>query len=428
MMYDIIYYVYVLFFGAYVSVKLARGIVGAQEWKTISVVCPALLAAQGMILQLWGIDMVWKLYPAIVHAPLMLANIFLLKTKWDTALVSVMISYSVCQLLRWVGLVIDLLALLPAIALLIHLLFCHALLLLFNKYCIGAIHDIIDRSAHLRRWFGALPVLYYVYEYFMMYTQNRFARFLALGELLPTAMLLFFVLFAMIHQREIEKREELEKQAVLLEAELMQAANEIALLHVIEEKTAIHRHDLRHHLLMVENLLSTDRPAQASAYIHEVIGEIESVVPVRYCENELVNLLVSYCRGKAEKAGIALAAKTHLPNQLPVSDTELCVMISNGLENAIKAVSALTDGAEKRIELFCSVKQNNLLVEIKNPYAGEITIQNGLPMAKNGEPHYGCRSIQSIVQRRNGNCIFDAANGVFILRIAIPLSAVSESA
>ena len=49
-------------------------------------------------------------------------------------------------------------------------------------------------------------------------------------------------------------------------------------------------------------------------------------------------------------------------------------------------------------------------------------MKNGLPLAQNGEARYGCRSMQSIALNRNGDCLFDAANGSFILRIAIPLA------
>ena len=72
-MYDILYYIYVLFFGVYISVRLACGSVGPKERRLISVLCPVLLMAQGIFLQLWGIDTVQKLYPAIVHLPLTVA-------------------------------------------------------------------------------------------------------------------------------------------------------------------------------------------------------------------------------------------------------------------------------------------------------------------------------------------------------------------
>lgn len=421
MMYDILYYIYILFFGTYVSVKLACGTVASREWKAISVICPVMLIAQGVILQLWGIHMVQKLYPVIVHLPIVLVMILILKAKWDTALVSVMISYSLCQLLRWVGLMTDSFGLFPILSAIVHLALCHLLLLLLSLFCLGAIHDVIVRSAYLRKWFGALPILYYLYEYFMLYTQQRFAHYLALNELLPTAMLLFFVLFIIIYQREIEKREEAERQTFLLEAELSQAAGEIELLRVIEEKTAIYRHDLRHHLQMIDHMLATNHSVQASAYIREIVGEIESVAPVHYCENELVNLLISRFKGKAEEAGITMAVKAALPSDLAIPDPEFCVMIANGLENAINAVSKLPDNMEKRIDLFLDIKQNNLLMEIKNPYEGEVAIHNGLPVAKKQEKRHGCRSIQSIALRRKGDCIFEASNGVFILRIAIPL-------
>lgn len=101
---------------------------------------------------------------------------------------------------------------------------------------------------------------------------------------------------------------------------------------------------------------------------------------------------------------------------LNLPDTELCVMLSNGLENALNAADLLSAGAEKYIEVFCGTRQSNLLIEIKNPYQGEIVMRDGLPQAANKERSYGCRSIQSIVQRRKGVCTFDAAQGVFVLR------------
>lgn len=263
--YDVLYYAYILFFGTYVSIRLACGCVAAKEWKSVLCLGLALLMAQGMTLQMWGIDMVWKLYPAIVHLPITLTIIFVLKAKWDVALISVMIAYSLCQPLRWIGLVLDELGIYRGVSLLFHLCLCQLFLALFDKFCAQSIHHLIERSAPVRRWFGALPVLYYIYEYFMMYMHDQLADFLPINELLPTAMILFFIMFSIVYHRQSEKRDAYERQALMFEAELSQAANEIRLLRVIEEKTAIHRHDLRHHLTQHLPCTADQRPHRGDA-------------------------------------------------------------------------------------------------------------------------------------------------------------------
>lgn len=418
---DILYYIYILLFAEYVSIKVACGSVASREWRVFALICPLLLILQGVCLHLFGMNAVWMLYPLITHIPTVLAIIFLLKAKWSTALVSVVISYTICQLLRWIGLVIDAFELIPAAALIIHLSLCQLLLMLLNRYCLRPIHDVIESSSRLLIWFSALPVLYYLYEYFTIYTHQRFVHYLALNELIPTAMVLFFILFVIAYQRETEKREHVEHQNTALETELAHAAHEIDMLRVIEDQTAIYRHDLRHHLMMIDSLLSVDNAQQAASYIRKIVDEIEAIVPVRYCENETLNLLLSAFAGKSTSAGVSLSVKANLPQNLNLPDTELCAILSNGLENALNAVRLLQDHPSKTIDVFCGIKQNNLLIEIKNPYAGQITIRDGLPQPDDHKRHYGCRSIQSIVQRRNGVCRFDTTNHIFIMQVALPL-------
>ena len=118
---------------------------------------------------------------------------------------------------------------------------------------------------------------------------------------------------------------------------------------------------------------------------------------------------------------MSINIRASLPKELRLPETELCTLLSNGLENALNAVSALPAESEPAIDFFGGIKQNHLLLEIRNPYAGEIAMQDGIPLASGPERHYGCRSIQLIVQRRKGDCSFEACDGVFVLRIAIPL-------
>ena len=94
------------------------------------------------------------------------------------------------------------------------------------------------------------------------------------------------------------------------------------------------------------------------------------------------------------------------------------VLLSNGFENALHAVSKL-EASLKWIELYIEIKQDNLLIEIKNPFVGEIVMQDGLPITKRANHGSGCRSIQTIAKQNRGGCVFETEDGVFILRVYI---------
>ena len=64
----------------------------------------------------------------------------------------------------------------------------------------------------------------------------------------------------------------------------------------------------------------------------------------------------------------------------------------------------------------------NLLIQIENPFPGEIFWQDGLPCARQEEHGLGTQSIRSVVRSHGGEAIFRGENGFFQLRILLPNS------
>lgn len=123
---------------------------------------------------------------------------------------------------------------------------------------------------------------------------------------------------------------------------------------------------------------------------------------------------------QSQRQGAVLTVDASLPNDVAISDTELCSLLSNGLENALHAVADLP-ADRKQISLYCGVRQNKLLIEIRNPCAGPIAMRDGLPISDREGHGYGCRSIQAIAQRNGGLCVFSARQGQFLLQIMLPV-------
>ena len=138
--------------------------------------------------------------------------------------------------------------------------------------------------------------------------------------------------------RNLSEKHEIEAEQAALTQRLASSEERIAMLNESEVQTAVYQHDMRHHLNAIDGFLAAGKPQQAEEYIRKVRSDIERITPKRYCDNELVNLLCSSFAGKAQRMGVRLEVDAKLPRELSVSDTELCAVLSNALENALRAV------------------------------------------------------------------------------------------
>ncbi len=184
--------------------------------------------------------------------------------------------------------------------------------------------------------------------------------------------------------------------------------------------------DLQDDINAIDGFLAAGKPQQAEEYIRKVRSDIERITPKRYCDNELVNLLCSSFAGKAQRMGVRLEVDAKLPRELSVSDTELCAVLSNALENALRAVSDQPE-ADRWVTLYCGVRLGKLLVEIQNPCAEGLVMRDGLPVSERAGHGYGCRSIQTIAERRGGLCEFRARGGIFSMQLVLPVKAAAKT-
>ena len=231
--------------------------------------------------------------------------------------------------------------------------------------------------------------------------------------------LIYGLLIYTFHMAHAVTESELTK--AIQSQQLDAAKTQIEFLREAQMRTAIYRHDMRHNLAAIDALLSAGNVQKTRDYINQVQSGIEALTLRHFCENNLVNLLCSSFSDKAERAGIRLTVDTVLPEALHISDMELCAIVSNGLENAFRAVGEL-ENDRRWIELHSSIRQDKLLIEIRNPYAGQVSYEDGMPVSNREGHGHGCRSIRSIAQQHRGVCLFEAEDGVFVLRVVLPMN------
>ena len=309
-------------------------------------------------------------------------------------------------------------------AMLLSNLLTYALMLLLAQFVFRRSfnHFVKYADGRIVALFSLLPLLYFIYMFASM--NMDFSAFTSvrghLVRLMPTILVLasYFLMMNVYH--ELQEKRRLDVEALALRESLDAAEVQMARLKESAHQTAVYHHDMRHHLNMIDGFLSAQKPEQASEYIHRIQEDISTISLRRYCENEAMNLLCSSFAEKAASMGVQLTMEVSLPKELSLSDTELCSMVSNGLENALHAVEEL-DKNRRWVQVSCRIRNSNLLLEIKNPYRGTVRMQEGVPLSARENHGYGCHSIQTIARRNRGHCLFEPKDGVFTLRVALPL-------
>jgi len=204
----------------------------------------------------------------------------------------------------------------------------------------------------------------------------------------------------------------------LLAAQVSALEGRITATQAAEETIQIERHDLRHKLLTVEDMIERGEKEDALAYIHTLQGEVGYAKPERWCANPLLDAVFSSYFAQARRQGIRVKAKLAIPETLTVDSSELSTVFANALENAIHACVALP---EEQRELLCTcISHPSLMFEIANPYTGEVRFdQAGLPMASAPGHGIGTRSIAAFCEKHGACCVYEAKDGWFHLKLAL---------
>lgn len=103
---------------------------------------------------------------------------------------------------------------------------------------------------------------------------------------------------------------------------------------------------------------------------------------------------------------------------------DLFSLLGNALDNAEEAVRTLEDADKRAISVSIFSGHGVAILQVENFYEGQLTFVDGLPVTTKGDPEYhgfGLKSIRSTAQKYGGAVSVQADNGIFLLRVTLPL-------
>lgn len=411
-----------LLFGVALSVNFAGIEHTRKNNLVVGCACIILFFVQFSCCWLFGTDYTLKLHPPIIHIPMILFFTIYLKRPWSIATVSVLSGYLCCQAPRLIGS----LARAAFESRLADHIFCIVAVVpayyFLKRYVVGSISELMEKSTKSRVLLGAVPFFCYIFVYVTtIYTDTFYKGTKWAVQFVPSIISVFYFLFIILYYAETQKQVDAQRERDMLTAQLHLAKTEFTTLRQLQNCTAVYRHDMRHHFTFLQGLATDGNIEGIKEYLKTTQSDIDAITPVRFCENETANLILSAFSTRAEQKGVLLSVEAKLPATIPLSDTEFCSLLSNSLENAIAAAAACLDSRCKTVTFKAMVHKNKLLISIDNIYSGEIRMKSGLPQSPFEGHGYGTRSIMSIAEERGGQAIFSAEGGVFNLKIMIPL-------
>ncbi len=408
-------------FGMVLSAEFCDIVWTRKKAAALSCCIAGILLLQGLIYFRFDAGIVVKLYPFITHLPLIVALCILHRScVWPV--IAVLTAYLCCQLRRWLALfVVAVFAGGSVMMNITELILTLPILILLIRFIAPAVRSVSHDPLPLKCQFGLAPALYYGFDYLTrVYTDLLLDGVLAAVEFMPFVCSVTYLFFMVLTSGERKTRRQLEQTQAVLHLQIEQAVREIAVLRESQEKTSAYRHDMRHHMQYLSSCIENGQYRQAQGYIQEICSRIEANKVTVFCENEAANLIFSAFAKRAEDGGVLMQIRARIPQLLPVSETDLCVLLSNALENALHAcLEQREKGRAGVIEVSVYDRNGTLFLQVVNSCGENVPFENGLPVTGRAGHGIGIRSICAIVEQYGGIYTFSAEDGQFILRISI---------
>ena len=131
------------------------------------------------------------------------------------------------------------------------------------------------------------------------------------------------------------------------------------------------RHDYRNVITSALILMENGSQEKARQILSELTERISATSETPYCAIPVINAVLTEKAAICGKQGILLRTELLLPAVLQVDDFDLCIILGNLIDNAIRACGGKNEKPEPEtgpeIRLYAGVVQGYLVIKCENP-------------------------------------------------------------
>lgn len=237
------------------------------------------------------------------------------------------------------------------------------------------------------------------------------------SEYAALALVLLFGVWMAVRNRRL-LRDQAELQSVRLQYRF--ARESAAQARASIEQVRSLKHELRHHVETLNALYRAGDRERLGAYLSQLGAAGDALPSLYYTEHFLANAILAGKLGPAQTRGLRVDCRAHLPPELPMADADLCILLSNLLDNALEACQQVEDPSARFVELELELRRDLLLVRCINAAPPRPSGGGFVTTKADSKSHgLGIPAMRRVVEQYHGVLELSQEGTRFILRAAL---------
>lgn len=242
--------------------------------------------------------------------------------------------------------------------------------------------------------------------------EDSFIIYISLG-IIGINIFMFYTLNNTLKRENIIKKEKFFHEKV---------QNQLKVYHSISENLSENRkrtHEFKNHLICIQALVEKENYGELKKYVSQINHTLTLTTDVINTNHIFINAILNSKYREALKKGISFSLKINDLSQIILSDTDIVIILSNLIDNAMEAC---IDCKDKIIKLKFVLENEQIILSVKNNYYYTPIKKNGQFLTRKPNPSehgMGIKNIIETVERYHGKYIIDYNEGIFSFSILI---------
>ena len=180
------------------------------------------------------------------------------------------------------------------------------------------------------------------------------------------------------------------------------------------------RHDYHNHIQAMQASMALGNYDEVNHYLRQLNDDLTNGDTTVKTGRVMVDAILNGKMNIAAQNNISVNAKAKIPENTPVTDVDLCVIIGNLLDNAVEENKKLPED-NRFIRIYIGQKNTQFYLAFTNAAGKKQERRGGLFGSAKGADHgFGLARVESLVKKYGGLFSADSEDGGFTAEILIP--------
>lgn len=203
-----------------------------------------------------------------------------------------------------------------------------------------------------------------------------------------------------------------EKEHISVQMQIIE--HQMKIMEQSQEQIRFLKHDLKNHLLHMNQLLKDNENDELRNYLNETVQHIEVSQEFVHSGNRNIDSLLNYKLMSAHQIGTEIKTETRIPNELLLSEFDLNVILGNLLDNALEA---LKYSDVKHLTVSLRYDSGVMYILVQNTCNGEPSA-----VSVKGAGHgIGLHSVRNTIEKYHGVLKTDYQDNTFTTTVMLYL-------